>query len=548
MGDANGTTAAATQRSRNDRRSDPAPTGGAGPLATVGATPPASRPASISRRSLLRMAGAGAAGAVALPWLGRAAALAQEATPAAPLGDAAWNDLADRLRGRLLRPSDTMYPAAAIINATRYARTRPEGIAICAVPEDAATCVAWARETGVPFAVRSGGHSYAGFSNSDGLVIDVKGMNAVTVDPADATVTVAGGANNADVGEALARYGVYFPGGRCPTVGVSGLTLGGGWGFSNRHLGMTCDSLLSTQLATAGGDIVTASEAENPDLFWAIRGAGGGNFGVHTSFTYRVVAAGDASVFSLAWAGGDTPAIVDALCRMQVDGPRALGLRLAMRSQSRTPLSQPAPLDVDVIGLYWGPQSELEELLAPVERVQRPDSRTVAALPFPAARAFLAATTPTGTYGIKTGFIAGSPSAASITTMLEWITRMPGVPSRAQESTVGLYCWGGAVNDVAPDATAFVHRDADLMFKCEVLWEPQDDPDRVVANLDWLEAFHAAMQPHLSGGAYQNFTDRSQDDWQHAYYGDNFGRLVQVKQAWDPDNLFRFGQSIPVSL
>lgn len=500
----------------------------------------------ISRRTFLRAAGAGAA-TLAAPWpSGAPAVAAQEATPVPGPHDAAWYDLANRLQGRLLRPGDPMYPAATLINATRYSGTRPVGIAVCAVPEDAAACVSWARETGVPFAIRSGGHSYAGFSNSEGLIIDVKGMRSVSVDPAHGTVTLQGGANNADVGDALTPYGVYFPGGRCPSVGVSGLTLGGGWGFSCRHLGMTCDSLVSTDLVTANGDIVTASETENPDLFWAVRGAGNGNFGVHTAFTYRTVATGDATVFAFTWSGGDTAGLIDAISRAQVGAPREFGQRVAVRSQSRMPLTNPAPLTVDLIGLHWGPPSEVEEILAPVVAIQPAESRTVQAMSFPQARAYLAAETPFGTYGIKTGYVSGPLSAAGIATMLEWAERMPGFPSRAQESTAGLYCWGGAVNDVAPDTTAFVHRNADFLFKCEALWEPQDDPDLVVANLDWLEEFQAAMQPYLSGGAYQNFTDRSQEDWQHAYYGENFERLTQVKRDWDPNNLFHYGQSIPV--
>lgn len=501
----------------------------------------------LTRRGLLRASGLAAAGLAAAPWRIRDAAVAQTATPVSAPDSTAWDDLARRLSGHLLRPDDAMYPAAAIINAARYLGTRPEGIAVCAAPEDAAVCVSWAREHGVPFAVRSGGHSYAGFSTSDGLVIDVKGMRAVAVDPANGTVTVAGGANNADVGDALAPYGVYFPGGRCPTVGVSGLTLGGGWGFSCRHLGMTCDTLVSTDLVTANGEVVTASERENLDLFWAVRGAGNGNFGVHTSFTYETVAAGQATVFSLTWAGGDTASLVDAISRMQVNGPRELGMRVAVRSRSRMPLTTPAPLDIDLIGLYWGPPADADDMLAPVERIQAADTRTVAAMAFPAARAFLAATTPTGTYGIKTGFVTGPLAAKGIVTMLEWIGTMPGFPSRAQESTAGLYCWGGKVNDLAPDANAFVHRGPDLLFKCEALWEPEDDPDLIAANLDWLEGYHAAMQPYLSGGAYQNFTDRAQSDWRHAYYGTNFERLVEIKGRWDPENVFRYGQSIPVS-
>jgi FAD/FMN-containing dehydrogenase len=250
---------------------------------------------------------------------------AQSATPVIAVGASPWDDLASRLDVHLLRPDDAMYPAATIISAARYMGIRPAGIAVCVSPQDVAACVTWARENGVPLVVRSGGHNYAGFSTSDGLVIDVKGMRSVSLDPATSTVMVAGGANNADVGEALAPHGVYFPGGRCPTVGVSGLTLGGGWGFSCRHLGMTCDSLVATQ-------VVTASESENADLFWAVRGAAGGNFGVHTSFTFRVVPVDEVTVFRLAWSGGDAAALVDAILRMQIHSPRELGLRLAATS------------------------------------------------------------------------------------------------------------------------------------------------------------------------------------------------------------------------
>ena len=205
-----------------------------------------------------------------------------------------------------------MYPAATVINATRYMRDRSGRHRHLRVPEDAAACVTWARETGVPFAVRSGGHSYAGFSNSDGLVIDVKGMRAVSVDPATGTVTVAGGANNADVGGSAPAVWRLLPG--WPLPDGRGLRADTRWrlGIECRHLGMTCDSLVSTDVVTASGDIVTASETEHPDLFWAVRGAGGGNFGVHTSFTYNVAAARDVTVFRLSWSGGDTAALVDA--------------------------------------------------------------------------------------------------------------------------------------------------------------------------------------------------------------------------------------------
>lgn len=223
-------------------------------------------------------------------------------------------------------------------------------------------------------------------------------------------------------------------------------------------------------------------------------------------------------------------------------------MRLNVTSQSRMPLSQPAPFQIDLVGLYWGPPADVEELLIPVERIQVADARTVERRSFWAARDSLATSTPEGTYGIKTGFVRGPLPAEGIRTMLEWIAALPGVPSLAQESTTVMYVWGGKVNDLAPDANAFVHRNADFLYKCEVIWEPQDDPALIAANLEWLEGYHAAMEPYFSGGAYQNFPDRTQADWPHAYYGDNFSRLVEVKRTWDPDNLFRFAQSIPVNL
>ncbi len=424
----------------------------------------------------------------------------------------------------------------------------PAGIAVCVSPEDAAACVTWARETGAPFAVRSGGHSYAGFSTSDGLVIDVKGMRAVTVNPAAGTVTVAGGANNADVGDALKPYGVYFPGGRCPTVGVSGLTLGGGWGLSCRHLGMTCDSLLTTEVVTANGEIVTASATENPDLFWAVRGAAGGNFGVHTSFTYKVVPTQDVTFFSLSWSGGGTAELIDAITRMQIEGPRELGLRLNVTSQSRMPLSQPAPFQIDLVGLYWGPPADVEELLVRSSAFRlRTHGLSSGGVSGPRVTPW-----PQAPRRERTGSRPDSfgdrclPRASG--RCWNGSAALPGVPSLAQESTTVMYVWGGKVNDLAPDANAFVHRNADFLYKCEVIWEPQDDPALIAANLEWLEGYHAAMQPYFSGGAYQNFPDRTQADWPHAYYGDNFSRLVEVKRTWDPDNLFRFAQSIPVNL
>lgn len=513
----------------------------------------------LTRRSLL---GTGIAGVAVASGLARCpSSLAQEASPvAAPVAPpdplavgtpiirndlTAWTDLGSRLQGWLLRPGDPMYPAATIINATRFLTTMPQGIAVCANPTDVATCVSWARETGIPFAIRSGGHNYAGYSNSSGLVIDVRPLNQVTADQETGIVTAGGGANNADAGRVLGPAGLYVAGGRCPTVGISGLTLGGGWGFSNRHLGLTCDNLVSTELITASGELVTASATENPDLFWAVRGAAGGNFGVHTSFTFQAVPAGDVTVFNLRWRGGDTLGLMLAIQDFHINAPREVGMRTAVSPVALMPASgTPGPLEITLLGLAWNPAAAVNELLAPIIAIQAPDRQSVQTMPFPAARDALATDTPNGTYDLKNGFATSALPESLLAAALDDLQRMPGVPSRAQESTFGFFGWGGAVNDPAPDAMAFVHRNAVMLVKTEILWNPLDDPALIAANVEWNQAAFARLAPHLTG-AYQNFPDRTRTDWAEAYYGSNLSRLRDVKREWDPGNLFQYGQSIP---
>ena len=186
--------------------------------------------------------------------------------------------------------------------------------------------------------------------------------------------------------------------------------------------------------------------------------------------------------------------------------PRELGLRLTCGRNRGCRLSQPAPLNVDTRRALLGTAGGAGGVAGPVEQIQAADARTVAGMSFPAAREFLSATTPLGTYQVKSGFVRGPMPPAGITTMLEWISddagrSLPGAGEARPSSMAG----AAKVNDLAPDATAFVHRNADFLFKCEALWEPEDDPDLIAANLDWLEGYHAAMQPYLSGGAYQNF-------------------------------------------
>ena len=382
----------------------------------------------VSRRALLRATGIGAAGLAASPWL-KACRRRSRKRPRLPrLATAAWDDLASRLSGRLLRPGDAMYPAATVINATRYMGCGPAGIAVCVSPEDAAACVTWARETGVPFAVRSGGHSYAGFSTSDGLVIDVKGMRTVSVDPAAGTVTVAGGASNADVGDALKPYGVYFPGGRCPTVGVSGLTLGGGWGFSCRHLGMTCDSLLATEVVTASGEIVTASATEHPDLFWAVRGAGWRQ--LRRAHLVHLQGGADARrhglqslVVGWGYRGAGRCHHADAGCMVRASSVSASTVRSPIAAAALPAGSARSRHGRALLGTAGRRGGVAGPGRADPGR-GRANRR--AGKSFWAAREFLSATTPLGTYADQDRVRSRADAAAGITTMLEWIAHDAG--------------------------------------------------------------------------------------------------------------------------
>jgi FAD/FMN-containing dehydrogenase len=190
---------------------------------------------------------------------------------------------------------------------------RPQGIASCLDPVDVRESVLWAREHDVPIAIRSGGHNYAGYSATEGLLIDLGQMQSVTVDDDTGVATVQVGARNTDDYESLQPHEAAISAGRCPTVGIGGLVLGGGIGFSSRKLGLTCDSLLETETVTADGQILTCNEKENEDLFWACRGGSGGNFGVNVSYTFQATPVEDVSIYDLQWNLEDGEQVLPAL-------------------------------------------------------------------------------------------------------------------------------------------------------------------------------------------------------------------------------------------
>jgi FAD/FMN-containing dehydrogenase len=278
----------------------------------------------VLRRVFLQRTGRVLAGAAVAPILdactrstpsSSATSITPHTSPSPPPTSSAprptWASLEARLRGSLIRPGSAAYPNARLEFDPRFDTIRPQGIVMAENANDVAASISFARDRGIPFTARCGGHSYGGYSVCDGMVIDVAPMAAV-VPKADGTATVGAGTTLIDLAAGLAPAGVMVPGGTCGSVGISGLTMGGGQGVTDRRFGLTCDSLESATVITADGRVLTCDEGKNADLFWALRGGGGGNFGVVTSFTFRTHRVDRITIFGLSWPWSQAADVLDA--------------------------------------------------------------------------------------------------------------------------------------------------------------------------------------------------------------------------------------------
>lgn len=495
----------------------------------------------LSRRQFLRRAGGGALSVGLGSQLGWLPGYGGARSPGAPN----WEALDSRLRGTVVLPGHRDFTRFARALNRRYEHVRAAGVAVCEHADDVAASVRFARDSDLPIAVRSGGHNYAGYCAGRGLVIDLGRMRRISFDDVDGTMTVEPGARNTDVYRAMKPHGVAFSAGRCPTVAIGGLVLGGGIGFSSRKLGLTCDSLLAAEVVDAGGEHLRASDDRNADLFWGLRGAGGGNFAISTRFRFRTHPIGDVTLFDIAWKWNDAGAVMAALFEVIAGAPDELAARLGAGRPGDPATGRSGPPSFGVIGQYFGPEAELLALLDPALTVAKPTQSLVAERTFWQAKNYLYHTTPRGFWGTKSSYLRRPLSGDGIETLLRQIERLPG--SRNEEGGgFAIFASGGAINRVAADATAFVHRDALALMATEVTWTAKDDERTIRKNLAWLDELAAAMRPHVSPFAYQNFIDRTQPNWKHAYYGANLKRLIKVKRAYDPDAVFSFKQSVPL--
>jgi FAD/FMN-containing dehydrogenase len=475
-----------------------------------------------------------------------------------PATAADWTALGRDLSGPLVRPGEASYTTAKELFDPRFDSLSPSGIAYCRSPHDVATCLAFAGKYGVPVAARCGGHSYAGWSSTSGLIVDVTRMAGVSL--SGTTASVGAGTRLIDFYSGLSAGGRAVPGGSCPTVGISGLTLGGGVGVVARAYGLTCDNVTSLQIVTADGQVRTASASQNPDLFWACRGGGGGNFGVVTSFTFTTHPAGDIVLFFLSWPWSQAARVIAAWQSWAPHAPDALwsNVHLAAQPGGSVPTIQ-------VGGTYLGSsteaQAELEKLYAAAgSDPSSPFTETTSWLHAMLVEAGCAAMTvdechlPTEVAGgqlsrsseyAKSDYFTRPLSSQAIGTLLSGVEKFQqagGVPNAS--GGIAFDALGGAVNRVAPAATAFVHRDALFGAQYTTTWPIGGAAAAVARQHAWQQSFWQSMRPYASGQAYQNYVDPALTSWQQAYYGANYARLAQVKHTYDPGRLFRFPQAI----
>ncbi|GAC1345915.1 MAG: FAD-binding oxidoreductase [Ktedonobacteraceae bacterium] len=471
-----------------------------------------------------------------------------------------WSELARSLQGTLIRPASPYYPTARQLFNRRFDHVYPAAIAYGVSPADVQTCLAFARRFDLPLTPRAGGHSYAGYSTTTGLVLDVTRMSAVTVDVEAGTANVGAGARLIDVYAALAPHGLVLPAGTCPTVGIAGLTLGGGVGVLGRKLGLTCDNLLAAQIVVADSRVLTCDADHEPDLFWALRGGGGGNFGVVISFTFRVHPLASLSLFTLNWPWSSAADVLDAWQTWAPQAPDELWSSCWLQATSD---KQSDPV-VQVNGVYIGSVPLLNSVLqqltnrigaAPTNRYVS-DASLLETMLYEAncngqsvSQCHLPSQDPNGqlgrsTFRSKSDYFTHTLPRQGIEALVNAITACQISPTLG-EGGIGVDAFGGAINRVAADATAFVHRNALFSIQYAATWNASDPASVVAENHTWLNAMWQAMRPYASGAAYQNYIDSDLVNWQQAYYGANLPRLQHVKATYDSDNFFHFSQSIP---
>lgn len=443
------------------------------------------------------------------------------------------------LRGELIQPGDPDYEEARKVYNAMIDK-HPRMIARCSDVADVISCVNFARENEVLLAVRGGGHNGGGLGTcDDGLVLDLSGMRGIRVDPQERTVRVEGGATWGDVDHAAHAFGLAIPTGIISTTGVAGLTLGGGHGYLSRKYGLAIDNLLEADVVLADGSLVKASEEENEDLFWAIRG-GGGNFGVVTSFLFRGNPVSTVYAGPMFWEMEQAEEILRWYREFSPQAPEDLyGFFAFLTVPPAPPFPERLHLKkmCGIVWCYTGPLDEAEEAFRPVrQEVSPPAFEHVGPVPLPMLDSLFDGLYPPGLQWYWRGDFVTELTDEAIALHLRHASEVP-----TMHSTMHLYPIDGAVHQVGRHDTAFSYREAKWS---QVIVGVDPDPANNERIISWTKEYWEAVHPHSGGGAYVNFMMDEGQERVKATYRDNFERLVEIKNKYDPTNLFRVNQNI----
>ena len=412
---------------------------------------------------------------------------------------------------------------------------RPLLRGVCSSLEAVQAMVSWVRQHSLPFAVRSGGHSFEGFSNSTSVVIDVRGLNSVTFNAATREVKVGAGAALRDIYTALSTRGAAFVGGTCPFVGIGGHALGGGYGLLSRAFGFACDNLKSLTLVDAQSQVLDVSATSNPDLLWAAKGGGGGAFGVATEFVFQTHQITQVLNFRVVWRLSKSGAlrVIKAWQQWAPNASKDITSLLNVGKLSN------GKFNIRCVGQSIGAESDVQTALDSLVAVEPELSMsTTTRTFFEAVKAFAGDwNNPETNFYKERSDLTPALSDAAILTLLDELSQ---IPSGHVIALINAY--GGAINDVANSATAFPHRaGTGLGIHYYSQWSSAADTSQRMAR---MEKVFNAMRAHVPGAAYVNYSDTQLQDFEQSYWGPNLARLKAIKRQVDPNNMFFHPQSV----
>ena len=453
--------------------------------------------------------------------------------------------LRKKVTGQILSPKDTGYEEARKV-WNGIIDKHPSVIARCANEDDVANSLEFARANNLEIAVRGGGHNVAGFSTCDeGIVIDLSPMKKIEIDKNAGTARAQSGLTWAEFDKATQEAGLATTGGLISTTGIAGFTLGGGFGWLVRKYGMTIDNLLSVDMILANGKRVSASPSENSDLFWGVRG-GGGNFGIITSFNYKLHPVGP-EVYGgvLFYPISKAKGLLKFYNKWVQSIPDELSTTVAFITAPPEPF---VPKDlvgtqmVIVAACYVGEKENGEKIMKPL-REFAPAIDVVGPIPYVALQGMLDASAPKGIHSYWRTHYLNDLSDNAIETIVDNVTKLKNL---SPFSALHIHHWEGAIKRVKPEETAFSHRDARFVTNIVGLWTAEDDADK---HINWVKSFSDDVKQFSTGNLYLNFiADTGEDKVMAAYGKDKYKKLVELKNKYDPENLFHLNQNIKPSV